>query len=239
MKKWISFTLGLCLIVLTTISLAGCNLLEMFSTSDYEYDEAKVQASIETMTQSGYKITVRYINTGTGDDGPQIESSGFTIAADGDLWYCKQDNKTLIIDFTDDVEYVMYEKVGNAELWTKTTTAYVDMGSKETLKALYSDTYIATFTNYGVIAAGLRDKGEVTVAGRTCTKYEAAASVMGYSYTNEYYIDNETGLCLKNIMAVGSTTDGSGVTSYECTEFVLSYTITVPAENECVSGVQE
>ncbi len=228
------------LLITATFGLAGCNLLEMFSGSDYQYDAEKVQASIDSLTQSGYKITVRYIQTGTENGNqPEIQSSGFTIAASGYFWECKQEGKTIIMDFSGDENYVLYEKADGDEKWTKTVTPYADMGSKETIKSLYVDVYLNTFTNYGILAAGLKNKGEVTIAGRACTKYEAGASLLGFSYKNEYYIDNETGLCLKNIIAVGSTTEGSGTTSYECTEFKVGHTVVLPADGDCVDNEQE
>ncbi len=238
MKKKISIILlTILLVAVVTTSLAGCNLLEMFSESDFEYDSEKVEASVAAMTASGYKITIRYLQTGTENgEKPSIESSGFSIAADGELWYCEQDDDTTYMDFSDDVNYVVYEKKEGEEKWTKTTIAYADMGSKDTVKSLYIDTYLATFTNYGVITAGLKKKGEVTIAGRACTKYVASAAFMGMSYNNEYCVDDETGLCLKNMIAVGSTTEGSGSTSYECTEFIVPYTITLPADSDCIDG---
>ncbi len=242
-NKIVSFALSMLCLVFALFAMTGCNLLEMFSKSDYEYDAEKVQASINRLTESGYKITVRYltIDTETGSQ-PNITSSGFTIAADGDFWYCEQlDNgtrNTVYMDFSDDVEYVTYAKADGEEKWTKTTIAYDDVGSKETVKSLYINTYINVFTNYGVLAAGLKNKGTITVAGRECTKYEASASVLGASYNNEYCIDNETGLCLKNVMALGTTTDGSATTSYECTVFEVGYQIVLPAASDCLPEAQ-
>ncbi len=223
-------------VLTTAFGLTGCNLLDMFGSSDYEYDAEKVQENINKMTVDGYKITIRYLEVGseTGSK-PEIQSKGFTIAADGDLWYCEQDGETTIIDFSGDTEYNTYEKTADAEKWTKTAAAYSDIGSKDTVKSVYTNTYIATFTNYGVVAAGLKDKGEVTIAGRTCTKYVSSVSIAGFSYSNEYCIDNETELCLKNVMSAGSATDGSGTFSYECTVFETPYSVTVPAESDCVA----
>ncbi len=242
-KQIIHFLLILCL-VLSVFGMTGCNVIEMFSTSDYVYDAEKVQASIDALTESGYKITIRYLTVGneTGSQ-PEVQSSGFTIAADGQLWYCEQlDNGTktkTIMDFSDDTAFITYTKADDAEKWTKKVIAYEDFGSKDTVKSLYVDTYIATFTSYGVIGAGLKDQGSVTVAGRECTRYAASVSMFGASYSNEYCIDKETGLCLKNVMALGSATEGSETTSYECTAFETSYTITIPGDSECIAESTE
>ncbi len=242
-NRIITFLLIMCMI-LSVFGMTGCNMMDMLAESDYVYDAEKVQASINNLTASGYKITVRYlvIGTETGSQ-PEIQSSGFTIAAEGDLWYCEQIENgaktTVIMDFSDDTDFVTYTKEDGDTMWLKTVNSYENIGSKETVKSLYMDTYIATFTSYGVIGVGLKDKGAVTVAGRACTKYAVSVSAFGASYSNEYCIDNETGLCLKNVMAVGAASEGSASTSYECTAFEVGYRITLPAESECTTEVKD
>ncbi len=236
-KSIISILLVLCT-MLSMLTLSGCDMLESFTQSDYTYDAGKVQASIDSLTSSGYKITLRYLIIGTEQGSqPEIQSSGFTIAADGDLWFCEQleDNvKTATyIDFSDDTQFIAYTKEDGAEKWTKTVTPYDNIGSKDTVKSLYQSTYLSTFTSYGVIGVGLKNKGADKVAGRACTKYAASISLFGASYNNEYYIDDETGLCLKNVMAIGAAQEGSATTSFECTAFEVGYKITLPQDSEC------
>ncbi len=231
--------LMLCMAI-TAMGLIGCDIFSSFSESEYVYDAEKVQASIDELTESGYKITMRYLTVDNESGGkPEIQSSGFSIAADGEHWFCEQieegEKSTVIIDFSGDSEFVVYEKDGDDEKWEKTSTSYEYFGSKDTVRSIYMDTYIATFTSYGVLGLGLKEKGSVTVAGRACTKYETSVSVLGASYNNEYCIDNETGLCLKNVIAVGSATEGNASASYECTEFKVGYRITIPAESECIT----
>ncbi len=240
MRNKIAAVLLILCMAVATFGLTGCNMLDMFSESDYTYDAEKVQASIDALTASGYKITIRYLTVGTESGSqPEVQSSGFTIAADGELWYCEQVEEgfksTVIMDFSGETGFVTYTKNDGEDKWLKETTPYEYYGSKETVKSLYMDTYLATFTSYGVIGLGLKDKGAVTVAGRACTKYAVSVSAFGASYSNEYCIDNETGLCLKNVMAVGSTTEGSASTSYECTAFEVGYRIALPADSECVT----
>ncbi len=236
-KRTISFALILCMI-LSVFGMTGCDVLEAFSESDYIYDAEKVQAAIDSLTESGYKITIRYLIVDNGANSqPEMESSGFSIAADGDLWYCEQvedeETTTTIMDFSDDAQFITYTKTADAEKWEKAATSYDSFGGKDAVKTLYMDTYLAILTSYGVLGFGLKDQGAVTIAGRACTKYAVSVSVLGASYSNEYCIDNETGLCLKNVIAVGSTTEGSASTSYECTAFEVGYRITLPADSDC------
>ncbi len=243
MKHRMKKACALLLAALMLFSLSSCGLFSTISDlseSDFVYDAEKVQAGMESLTQSGYRISLRYITVGTepGSE-PEIQSSGFTIAASGELWYCEQledgATTTTILDFSSDTEFVTYTKENGETQWTRTATAYELMGDKETVKDLYQNSYISVFTGYGVIGAGLKDKGSATVAGRKCTKYAVSVSMLGASYNNEYYIDDETGLCLKNVIAVGAASEGSATSSYECTAFEVGYRITLPKDSECVT----
>ncbi len=240
MKKKIGMLFLVLCMTMAAWGLSGCDRVDAPSGEDYVYDAEKVQANIDKLTESGYKITLRYLSTGNdSDNSTETQTGGFTIAADGDLWLCEQtengSNSVVIMDFSGDTEFVTYTKNDGDEKWEKTVTSYEYFGGKETVKTLYTSTYLTTFTGYGMLAVGLKNKGPVTVAGRACTKYEASISTLGASYSNEYCIDNETGLCLKNVVAVGSVTEGSASASYECTVFEVGYRITLPADSECVT----
>jgi hypothetical protein len=78
-------------------------------------------------------------------------------------------------------------------------------------------TYMSFYSDY---IDDLSNDGEETVCGRSCDKYFFDASEMGVSSKVEFYIDKETGVCLK--YSVDASADGeSGGFKFECTEFSL------------------
>ena len=88
---------------------------------------------------------------------------------------------------------------------------------------------------YSIATSGTGTKTSDTFLGRPCDKYvyrDAAASVYGSaSVSTEYWIDKQTGVCLKySVSGSAITVDGaeSASVSYECTSFETSWNPTLP-----------
>ncbi|MEA4832911.1 MAG: hypothetical protein VB118_09905 [Oscillospiraceae bacterium] len=67
----------------------------------------------------------------------------------------------------------------------------------------------------------LSSKGTDTVCGRTCDKYVLNAADWGVSSTIEFYIDKDTGVCLKYSVEASANGERGGF-DYVCTEFSLA-----------------
>ena len=70
--------------------------------------------------------------------------------------------------------------------------------------------------------SNLNKEGDETVAGRSCERYKSSASAMGVAaYGVNFYIDKETGICLKYTIDIAAGGSLSNMT-FECTEFKTS-----------------
>ena len=78
-------------------------------------------------------------------------------------------------------------------------------------------------------ASGLNKTGSETVAGRSCDVYKGGAVGFGMAIGASYYIDKETGVCMKFTYDV-ATEGGMGSMTFECVEFKTSG-VKLPAYN--------
>lgn len=87
--------------------------------------------------------------------------------------------------------------------------------------------YMAYYSYY---TDNLEKDGTATVCGRTCVKYKLKSYGWGASSSLVYYIDKETGVCMKYEAAIAAGGEYGSFT-FECIEFSLS-NVKLPAYSD-------
>lgn len=178
---------------------------------------------------NGFYIEFKY-NASSSDSEDQEET--LVYAANHDLYYYKTTSDECIIDLSDDTKFTVYNKY--EEGWECETTEYFEGFGKEEASQLagaYGQFFSSLFSMYEYMQSTGYTKSSATVAGRSCDKYttKEGSAVAQVSYS--FCIDKELGICLKWEVS-GSSLEGSGMATFECTQFKTSYNIELPEVEE-------
>ncbi len=163
--------------------------------------------------QGDYSITYRFTYYTEGED-TLVQT--ITCARAGDGYYIKMGEESTILYIKNGEKYDMYVGDPNGNL-TKI----------EGMVATEEEVQAATLPFLGYMGAyaeyddALHKSGDATVAGRSCEQYTYEGAYLDTSARYDYYIDKETGACLKFFMAV-SDNNIKGSYEFECTEFKTS-----------------
>ena len=244
MKKKVLILAIAVLTAFAILSLAACNLVQVTggdaSISD-DYNADTTQRNVNNIrTTGGYRITYR-LTTESSDESSENTNDTLTLAAKNDVYYVKNSNVSeQYVDLSNEEYASVYTK--GEDGWTLTIKAYDEDYTKADAKEAFT-AFESYFIMYATLDEGL-EKSSATVAGRACDKYSWGVSVnfiVSASAKSECYIDKETGICLKwtaNASASGIGVDsGSGSANFECTEFIIGFTPTLPTGNEIVETV--
>lgn len=212
MKKTIKllFICALCFVL--GITLIACGDKNKGSDTNGENISFKTPEEIAAAFSNG-KFTVKISSTG---------SSPFyytVIQADNGYFYSYYDAPKAVLDGD------LVIKEGNTYKYYTVADgkrAFVIASESDSTATQYVDNLFSTyFSAYaGIGTDGFNKKGSSTVAGRACTKYLFSYKGFGTEVSYEYYIDNDTGMCLKYVGAMSAGGE-SGSYSWEMTEFVL------------------
>lgn len=131
------------------------------------------------------------------------DGSEFMYLKDGDVYaLCVINEETGIFSKMDGITMTEEEVKGSAE----SVLGYLS----------FYETYIDD----------LKKDGSETICEHSCDKYILNSASWGVSSKIEYYIDKETGVCLKYLVEAAAGKDRSGF-DYECTEFSFE-NVTLP-----------
>jgi len=244
MKKKVLILAIAVLTVFAVLSLAACNLVQVTGgdasiSSDYNADTTQRNVN-NIRTNNGYRIQYRLTAESTGEDAENTTDT-LTLAAKNDVYYIKNSNvEEAYYDLSNNDYASVYTKGENG--WTLTIRAYDDNYTKADAKEAFT-AFESYFVMYATLDEGL-EKSSATVAGRACDKYSWGVSMnflVNVSAKSECCIDKETGICLKwaaSASASGIGVDsGSGSANFECTEFTIGFTPTLPTGNQIVETV--
>lgn len=214
--------------------------------NDYNY--AQIEAKLNELKTDGVFVNVRTTVT-TSEDG--TETANYAYGAKGDVYYFMYGNNDsqMYVDLSANDRFVLYDAYTDDDgrvLWEKEITNYDEAAglTKDALKqqAEAMATGVWGYLGaYSIATSGTGTKTSDTFLGRACDKYvyrDAAASVYGsVSVSTEYWIDKQTGVCLKySVSGSAITVDGaeSASVSYECTSFETSWNPTLPQATRTV-----
>ena len=244
MKKKVLILAIAVLTAFAILSLAACNLVQVTggdaSISD-DYNADTTQRNVNNIrTTGGYRITYR-LTTESSDESSENTNETLILAAKNDVYYVKNSNVSeQYVDLSEEEYASVYTK--GEDGWTLTIRAYDEDYTKADAKEAFT-AFESYFIMYATLDEGL-EKSSATVAGRACDRYSWGVSVnfiVSASAKSECCIDKETGICLKwaaSASASGIGVDsGSGSANFECTEFTIGFTPTLPTGNQIVETV--
>ncbi len=176
---------SLCACDLSGIIDDGGNDDEEGESLETTYDEENEKLK-KLAIEKGYQaIYVVYDSEGSGED------DEMTIGASGEYsWYISGDSGAAF-RVSDDLIYIWNYSDGE---WTYERRMTDTDGSLSSLTTIYN-TYLLLGYSYG---SNMKKDGTAKIAGRTCDKYQYGYSNLGmYSFGYIYYLDQETGICMK------------------------------------------
>lgn len=177
--------------------------------STFNYNENYINDHLK----GDYSITYKIISSETGEDDTNYivkmmrTSQGYYImmGEDTEMLYIKNGD-----------QYDMY--LGNNESGFE---QYTDIKFSENEVKAQTQSFLGYMLAYSQYSDSLKNSGNATIAGRSCDKYSYNYIVLGASAKAEYYIDKETGVCMKYFVESKSGGE-SGSFQFECIEFKIS-----------------
>ncbi len=230
MKKLLTIILS----VLLLFTLVSCDTEdETESLASLDYDSEKIQENMEKLIQEK-GLYIELTVSGRDENGVTTQSViayGETATA----FYYKSDGVESITDFSNDAYAVFYDRQGD-EKWEKQTFSYADLGlTKETFRKNYS-TYTSIlfsyFSQYSIYSGLEMNRSSDTVAGRDCDKFVYKTAVLGAEATYTFFVDKETGMCLKWEATADALGAGMATADFTCTEFKTDYTVQIPSSED-------
>jgi len=212
-------------LVMMAVLLAGCGITingkplsqQTDSGGGSEYGPDYVAQHLT----GDYWITYRYSASGSGTG--SSDAVDMTLARTSEGYYWKA--------FGDEILYIKNGDTYDTYLRTTADAGFTKFeNSQPVTQAEMEDSFssfTAFMTQYGEAGSGMVKAGTETVAGRSTEKYTWNASLLGISIDYAYWIDQETGVCLKYDYSMSTKSEGAGMT-FECTEFKTS-NVTLPA----------
>ncbi len=217
MRKFIA-TLSLLAILfsLTACGFAGeDSLFDMEGKNDEDVDAefAYTEDYIDEHLKGDYSITYKMTYNEKG-----VESTSYQVKmmhnSEGYFIYMGEDSGMLYIKNGENYDLYIGDSTNGYE--------YLEGVSytEEEVKS-YAQAFLGYMSAYSQFEDGLNKKGTETIAGRSCEKYSYEFTWLGSKLNYDYYIDKETGVCMKYYVE-GSYQGEGGNYQYECTEFKTS-----------------
>ena len=201
---------------------------EVDPTKDHSASEAENKFD-QLRLKNGFYIEFNYKSNSTESE---AQEETLVYAANHDVYYYKTTSDECIIDLSDDTKFTVYNKY--EEGWECETTEYFEGFGKEEASQLagaYGVFFSSLFSMYEYMQSTGYTKTTATVAGRSCDKYTTKEGSVAAQVSYTFYIDKEMGICLKWEVS-GSSLEGSGMATFECTQFATSYNIVLPEVEE-------
>ena len=211
------------------------------ATISSSYNETNIQNNINNLAEEKGGVFIKVKVTAAGE-----ETSVGTICAYGrygDLYYFEINGVQTIFDMSSDDYMIKYYRNTGDDKWTKDGFNYISPAVRERCQKQlneYFETINVQFSVYAQFKNFKMTKTSAQIAGRDCDKFVLDLSKYASSFGSElgaalgeqtFYIDKETGACLKFEVSVTSQ-HGSASATFECLEFKTGYTITVPTKDE-------
>ena len=191
-------------------STGGGNTTDADNNSAFEYGNGKDY--ITEHLKGDYSITYKYTVSGS----PESLVATSTRTSEG-YYYNYGGMEALFIKNGD--KYDTYQ--GSAEDGF-VKVDFIDPVTQKELEDEMAFNLVFGFMNqYADNTSNMKKSGTATVADRDCDKYTFSYSGIGGAVKYSYYIDKETGVCLKwnyDAAAGGQT----AALTFECTEFKTS-----------------
>ena len=232
MKKTLLIILVLGLVAALAVALTACNLGDLANKlgGDEEADDSgnggsdggneqseqmKTADQVKNLLGDKYLVTVKVGGTATDSDGTTSGETTFVAASDGTYTVWQQDDAAALVKLDGQkVYYYTYDQDKD-----QYTSVYQ-----------YNDAYnpFVFVSQIFMTESSLSYDTKVSASflGRACTKYTDHESynvlTVSYSYDEEWYIDNETGACLKHSWTASGQYMGQGgnaSANFECTKF--------------------
>lgn len=194
--KFIKKVLFIMILMFITCSLFACSMIGDIIDSatgndedgeSLEVTQEQAEEKLERIaTEKGYLVTYAIYETENSD----IESETMVIGASGDYtWYIDGDQGGAFM-YKDGMMYTWKYEDGSWEYNGRYETTEEESAS---LTNLFSS-YLLLGYSFG---SSMKKAGTKTIAGRKCDIYTYKIGMLGYSYGYSYYLDQETGMCMK------------------------------------------
>lgn len=184
-----------------------------------DYDVSGLDATLTALIDS--KLSIRWQSSSY--EGDQVQD--VTVLIDGKKLYYANGEEATYYDLSGSRGYLCYEEDG---VWVKREIS--DRTPAALLSTLKTSLRSALdiMTSYADDAFAPATKYETTLAGRACDRYVIVTKTGSTTVHKDYYIDKETGLCLKSVLFTAIGTVAAGTATYECILFDTDCTITLP-----------
>lgn len=205
------------------------------------YNENSIQSNIDNLAEEKGGLFIRLNVTAVGEEDSQ--GAIFAYGHYEDLYYFEVNGAQTIFDMSSDTCMIKYERPNSSSKWKKSVLDYTGEAVRAHCRQQIDDMFSSVniqFSIYAQFKYFTMEKTSAQIAGRDCEKFvldlskyasyfgDALETVAG---EQTFYIDKETGACLKCEMSVNSSY-GTGSVTFECLEFKTGYKITVPTEDE-------
>jgi hypothetical protein len=188
--------------------------------NDFEYDEDFISAHL------GDEYLVKYRVTYYEDEESEATVYEMGIAKNSEGLYVGLGKGTEFLYVKEGDGYAMCFKDTDSGVFKK--YGGVTLTEEEVLST--AESVLGYMSIYSGYSDTLEKVGSATICGRSCEHYRNNSYYWGTGGYVEYYIDKETGVCLK--YGVESSLMGKqGMFTYECLEFKLSG-VQLPAYTE-------
>ena len=174
---------------------------------------------IDEHLKGDYSITYKITSSGTGET-----TSAYDIKmmhTDAGYYISMGEGRELLYIKAGD-KYTMY--MGDSK---NGFVAYGEPTYSEDDVKSQTQLFLGYMTMYVDFKEQLKMSGTETIAGKSCDKYLFDYDFLGSKLKYEYYIDKETGVCMKFYIE-GSGAESAGQFTFECTEFKTDG-VTLPA----------
>lgn len=234
--KIIKKLLFVMILMFMTCSLFACSMIGDIIDSEtgndddgesLEVTQEQAEEKLEKIaTEKGYLVKYAIYET----DNSEKESETMTIGASGDYtWYISNDQGGAFM-YKDGMMYTWKYENGSWEYNGRYETSAEESAS---LTNLFSS-YLLLGYSFG---DSMKKSGTKTIAGRKCDIYTYKMGMLNFSYSYSYYLDQETGMCMKYEIGAKSGTDSASV-GMEVTEIKFNVDpISLPPAVEAVDFV--
>lgn len=232
MKKFLRTFALVLLLIPCVFAFAGCKEKPSNESIAETYNAQYVQRNIDSVAEKKGGVYIKLRVTASGSTSlSQVLAYGHYE----DLYYFAVDSYEKIYDLTDENKVVIYDRYGEDE-WTKNEYEYVAGGQD---KAYYKQLLDNEFASIKVSLTAYYQykdlpavKTSAKVAGRDCAKYAMEIGDGSALFTQNFYIDKETGACLKVEISTTLGDDTTFTASFECLQFKTGYVINLPQIEE-------